>query len=343
MTLHRSLLPRAIVTLLSASSYYPTSSTFLVPRKHFSTTTAMAANAKVIDSHLHIWATASESTSDYPYSSPDQTPPPNLQNVAFPSALLELMSKAGVDGTLIVQPINHKFDHSYVKNAIKTYPEKFKGMMLFDPSLSPKMAIDRLEELVLAGFVGVRFNPYLWPDGQPMSGTCEDGADGSGMAVYRRCGELNIPVGVMCFKGLGLHYEDILNLISKSPKTTLILDHMGFCALNEKGDQAFQQLLSLADYPNVMIKVSALFRNTGDVDQFPYDKVRKLRFEPLLERFGAKRLMMGTDFPYVLETEGAYEGAVNAVKSWLEGEERDAVMGGTAELAFGKWGQTREG
>ncbi|KAL7460768.1 hypothetical protein ACHAXS_001212 [Conticribra weissflogii] len=340
MTLYRVFIPRALVTLLSVSSYCPSSSAFLAPRYLSSTSTAvMATAAKVIDSHLHIWATASESTSGYPYSSPEQIPPHNLRNVASPSALLEQMSKAGVDGSLIVQPINHKFDHSYVKNAIKTYPDKFKGMMLFDPSLSSKMAIVRLEELVLAGFVGVRFNPYLWPDAQPMSGKCEDGTDGAGMAVYRRCGELNIPVGIMCFKGLSLHYEDILDLISKSPKTTLILDHLGFCALNKKGDEEFQQMLSLATYPNVMVKISALFRNTGDEDQFPYEKVRKLRFEPLLERFGAKRLMMGTDFPYVLETEGAYEGAVNTVKSWLEeGEERDAVMGGTAELAFGTWG-----
>jgi len=235
-----------------------------------------------------------------------------------------------VDGALIVQPINHKFDHSYVSNAMKQYPDKFKGMLLHDPSLPSKLAVERLEELVLAGFVGVRFNPYLWPEGELMSDSC-------GLEVYKRCGELKVPVGVMCFKGLGLHIDDILALIDKSPDTILIMDHLGFCALNEDGDAAFEQLLGLAKYPNVYVKVSALFRNTGDVDSFPYDKVKTKRFEPLLDAFGADRLMMGSDFPFVLETENAYKGAVDTVRSWCEGSDRDAVMGGTAERLFGSW------
>eukprot|EP01083_Nonionella_stella_P246192 855048_1 len=244
------------------------------------------------------------------------------------------MNDAGVDGALIVQPINHKFDHSYVANAMKKYPDKFKGMLLHDPSLSPESAVERLEELVLSGFVGVRFNPYLWPnDKKSMS---ED--SGCGLAVYKRCGELKVPVGVMTFKGLGLHMDDISSLIDKSPETILILDHLGFCALNDDGDAAFRQLLSLAKYSNVHVKVSALFRNVGDRDSFPYNKVKSERFDPLMEAFGAERLMVGSDFPFVLETEQAYKGAINTVKSWIpEGIDRDAVMGGTAERLFGSW------
>lgn len=63
------------------------------------------------------------------------------------------------------------------------------------------------------GFCGVRFNPYLWPQG---------GAgmqDETGLALYRKAGELDMPVGVMCFKGLGLHIEDIHALLESSPQT----------------------------------------------------------------------------------------------------------------------------
>lgn len=293
----------------------------------------MTSASATIDSHLHVWATADEAASTYPYAGPDQTPPTQLQNLASPSELLKKMSEAGVDGALIVQPINHKFDHSYVAEAMRAHPGKFKGMMLHDPSLSAEAAVARLEELVLGGFVGVRFNPYLWPEGGRMSES-----DG-GSAVYRRCGELNVPVGVMCFKGLGGHIDDIEKLISQSPGTVLVLDHLGFCALNAEGDKAFDQLLSLAKNPNVMVKVSALFRNTGEEDSFPYDKVKCRRFDPLLEKFGHQRLMMGSDFPFVLETEGSYIGAVDTVRSWVvDAEVRDAIMGGTAERAFGPWG-----
>lgn len=322
----RSLLLRPIRFSLTALCASSSSSAFSMPA-------ASSSSSAVVDSHLHVWATAEEAASKFPYAGSDQTPPPQLRDAASPEALLERMGEAGVDGALIVQPINHKFDHSYVANAMKKYPDRFKGMLLHDPSLSAELAVERLEELVLSGFVGVRFNPYLWPGGGLMS---EDG--GGGLAVYKRCGEMKVPVGVMCFKGLGLHIDDINSLISKSPETPLILDHLGFCALNDEGDEAFELLLGLAKCPNVYVKVSALFRNTGDSDSFPYDKVKSKRFDPLLEAFGADRLMMGSDFPFVIETEGGYTGAVNTVKSWIpEGGDQNAVMGGTAERLFGSW------
>lgn len=290
-----------------------------------------AFSMKTIDSHLHVWADASEAES-FPY---DQPPPESVQNVATPEALLEQMKNAEVDGALIVQPINHKYDHSYVTNAIKKYPQQFKGMLLHDPSLPPEMAVKRLEELVLSGYVGVRFNPYLWNEGEKMS---TDG--GGGIAVYKRCAELKCPVGIMCFKGLELHFDDILALIEKSPDTQLVLDHLGFCALNEKGDESFKQLLSLSKYKNVSIKISALFRNTGEDDSFPYDGIKTNRFEPLMESFGPDRLLLGSDFPYVLETEGGYAGAISTVRKWCNDNDADAdlVLGGTAERLFGKWG-----
>ena len=74
-------------------------------------------------------------------------------------------------------------------------------------------------------------------------------------------------------------------------------------------------MLSLAKHLNVYVKVSALlFRNTGDVDAYPYHKVKSKRFDPLMQAFGAKRLMMGSDFPFAFEKEQGYKGAVNAVK-----------------------------
>ena len=280
---------------------------------------------KTIDSHLHIWANAKESN-DYPYA-PEQTPPPTIIDLASTDALLHQMSEAGVDGALIVQPINHKYDHRYVKNAIKSHPDKFKGMMLFDPSLNEDLAVDRLEELVLDGFVGVRFNPYLF-DGKMSENP-------SAVRVFERCAALKVPIGIMCFKGIELHYDDIIALCKSSPETSVILDHFGFAAVDNQ--EQFEMVLALAKF-NVAVKISALFRLS---DAFPYDKVKTERFEPLLETFGASRLMFGTDFPYVTQEEVGYKGAVETVASWLSGKDeaqRRAIMGGTAERYFGTWG-----
>ncbi|KAA3467167.1 4-sulfomuconolactone hydrolase [Gossypium australe] len=62
-----------------------------------------------IDSHLHIWASPQEAADKYPYF-PGQEPtlPGHLD------FLLQCMEEASVEGAVIVQPINHKFDHSLV-------------------------------------------------------------------------------------------------------------------------------------------------------------------------------------------------------------------------------------
>ncbi|CAB9506344.1 Amidohydrolase [Seminavis robusta] len=298
--------------------------------------TTSTTPTKVIDSHLHVWASAEEAASGFPYAS-GQEPPESLRSLASTSELLKRMDATGVDGALIVQPINHKFDHSYVLQAMKSHPTRFKGMLLLDPSLSPEEAVSRLEDLALQGMVGVRFNPYLWPkEGDDKKWTPMSTPGGAGLAVYKRCAELKLAVGVMCFQGLSLHYPDILQLIQESPDTMLILDHFGFTGLDEEGNAAFQKLLELAKYPNVIIKISALFRLK---DPSPYEKVQKERLVPLLETFGAERLMFGTDFPFVLEQPESYDGMVQLTSSWLaDPKDKQAVMGGTAERVFGHWG-----
>ena len=318
---------------------------------------------KIIDSHLHVWANEIESK-QYKYED-GQTPPESLKNNANVLSLLTKMKESNVDGALIVQPINHKYDHSYVlEEAMKKYPNKFKGMLLHDPLLSSKDAVIRLEELALQGFVGVRYNPYLWPlveEENDKAGTTSSKKNmlmstpnGSGLAVYKRCGELNMPVGIMCFKGLDLHIDDIRSLLESSSKTMMILDHFSFTSLsntNDDGssdnddtnDKVFQQLLQLGkDYPDqLIIKISALFR-LGDRDGYPYTRLQKERFEPLLEVFGSDRLMFGSDFPFVLEQQESYSGTIDLISNvWLEDYPetvKTSIMGGTAERLFGKWG-----
>lgn len=326
-----------LLTVTVAALYQPVplASAFSMDMMSSSASTSKPRATKVIDSHLHVWASRDEAAKSYPYAE-GQEPPQNLADRASTLELLKQMDQAGVDGALIVQPINHKFDHSYVEAAIREHPSKFKGMLLVDPSLPPADAVQRLEELALKGFVGVRFNPYLWPKGHLMS---EKG--GCGEAVFKRCAELQMPVGIMVFKGLEHHFEDICSLIESSPETAVILDHLGFTGLNNDGNKAFKKLLTLAKYQNVNVKISALFRVAGPGnDPYPYEGVRAKRFVPLLQEFGADRLLAGTDFPFVLEEDGGYCGTIRLIQSWLADaseKERAIVMGGTAERLFGPW------
>ena len=145
-----------------------------------------------IDSHLHVWG---DGSAPFPYL---KDPPPSaLIPTGSPDNLVKQMDEAGVEGALIVQPINYLYDHSFVKAAMEKYPDKFKGMCLLDPSCN----VDYLPKLKAEGFGSVRFNPYLpeWNMAKM--------SDRVGQKLFSQCGELGLPVGFMCFQGLRKHSE----------------------------------------------------------------------------------------------------------------------------------------
>ncbi|XP_010250629.1 PREDICTED: uncharacterized protein LOC104592823 [Nelumbo nucifera] len=284
---------------------------------------------KIIDSHLHVWASPEEAAHKYPYFPGQEPTLPG--NVDF---LLQCMEEAGIDGALIVQPINHKFDHSLVTSVLRKYPSKFVGCCLANPS-EDGSGINQLENLVLKdGYRAVRFNPYLWPSGQQMTNEI-------GKAMFSKAGELGVPVGFMCMKGLDLHISEIEELCSDFPSTVVLLDHLGFCKppLNDDESKIFSRLLNLSRYPQVHVKFSALFRVTRK--SFPYEDTCHL-LSQVVSSFGANRVMWGSDFPYVVP-ECGYKGAKEAVtliahQASLSEADLEWIMGKTVmQLFHGSW------
>jgi predicted TIM-barrel fold metal-dependent hydrolase len=287
------------------------------------TTTAIAP----VDSHLHVYSDGRDPV--FPLAT---APPPHLADAQPESGLWAAMCAAGVAGALIVQPINHQFDHRYVA-AVMADPKwsgRFKGMCLLDPMADDAFLPQRRAE----GFVGVRFNPYLFaeteqeeeeqedgahkdgpseiPPAAPVEAACNGGGAGGdepapaaaadtgsppsappaaaaaaattttavaattvgstsrisssssagsttssrsrpvtmrgrrATQLFRQAGELGMPVGFMCFKGLHRHVDDIVALMTAAPRTPVVLDHWGFFLQDGKVvEEAFQQLLAL--------------------------------------------------------------------------------------------------
>ena len=101
-----------------------------------------------------------------------------------------------------------------------------------------------------------------------------------------------MPVGFMCFKGLSLHFQDISNLLTAHPRTKAVIDHWGFFLQNGAIDEgSWQQLLSLSSYPQVYVKISAMFRVS--TEEWPYSDL-DTRLVELVEAFGADRIMWGS-------------------------------------------------
>lgn len=129
------------------------------------------------------------------------------------------MDRAGVAGALIVQPGNHLYDHSYVTSVLRAAPTRFVGCLLADPR--PEGGEAELRRLVNEeGYRAVRFNPYLWPEGERMT-------NARGRAMYAAAGELGVPVSHMPFKGLLLHIDEIETLCVDYPQTKVCV--FGWC------------------------------------------------------------------------------------------------------------------
>ena len=317
--------------LASASSFVNTSAMF-------------SGTRQVIDSAIHLWSCGAE---PYQWAVP---PPTNLHGAATAEAYIESARAAGVAGALVVQPANHMYDHTYVSDMLKEHSGFFRGMGLANPTLPPQLAVAELDRLQALGFVGVRFNAGAF-----------DGGLNSDVAkvLYKRAGELGMPVGVMAFKGLISFVPALEELCRQFPSTILIVDHLGFFRQPATGGQlgtaatndeaTWAGLLSLAKYPQVHVKVSAPFRTSAEAPPF---LDLQPRIAQLLTVYGASRLMWGSDFPFVLPggfplPEGvsstaaamSYAEAVQVLSQWsmreLDDAALDALMGGTAARLFG--------
>ena len=293
----------------------------------------------VIDAHLHVWSKS------HAYAKGKEPPPELGDDVASAEALKKSMDENGIDGALIVQPINYEYDHSYVASMLKVEPERFRGMALANPSSADGAAaaaqLRSACETAPGQWVGVRFNPYLW---KPAAQEGEWMADEAGLALLEKCHDLDLPIGVMAFGGLRPLVPSLVKLLEHPKTVPIVIDHWGFCrdAPGEKPSEklgfdqtAFDTLLDLGrKYPRLYVKLSAMFRVAAT--DAPHEDL-KPRFDALLAAFGPDRLMWGSDFPFVQLQTGGQAGSLDAIRRFakdLPKPQQAAILGGTAQKLF---------
>ncbi len=267
----------------------------------------------VVDSHLHVW---SDDPDRFPWR-----PLPGFGAPTIPGSLdllLQLQAESGVDKAVLVQPSNYGYDHSYLLDCCHRYPDRLAAVCLVDPEdpASPQT----LERLVREeGFGGMRLRPLCSPD------------DWSWMsspvvcALWEKAAELDVPISFLILPNQMRALED---MVARYPQVKVIVDHFGRQYREESPTYpSAQGLLRLAEYPNTYVKVSAL--SSASKEPYPYPDSLGL-IERIYERFGARRLMWGTDFPYVQLKEG-YRRARELVDrmAFLSESDREWLLGKT--------------
>ena len=102
-----------------------------------------------------------------------------------------------------------------------------------------------------------------------------------------------------------------------------------------QGDSDYEPLLNLSTYANVYIKISGFYAFTEHQPDYPYHDLAPF-LKRLLEKFGSRRMLWGSDAPPVLDF-SSYEQTFACLRHLLPGTSKEdlaSILGGTAKKLF---------
>lgn len=247
--------------------------------------------------------------------------------------MVAAMDAVGVDGALLISPWTlYRYDGSYALQVHAKHPGRFGLIKPFDPA-DPAVAEQVADWAAKPGVVGAR----IMLDRGGVTADPDDPGIGRVLAAATRHG---LPVNLLAWGRL----EQFDGLAAAHPDTQFVLDHLGLQQPFEPPppDEPFgrlPQVLALAQYPNVAIKITGAC--TLSHKPFPFPDI----WEPLariFDAFGLERCLWGTDWTRAVKLV-TYEQAVEAfrVTDLLNDDERAMLMGGALQRIY-KWAPSRE-
>ena len=272
-----------------------------------------------IDSHHHFW---SYSAAEYPWIGDSMAA---LRRDFLPEHLKAEIAAVGIDGVVSVQArqtvgetewlLSLADKHDFIKAVVGWVPLAGAGVREVIARFAPNPKLRAVRHVVQDE-----------PDDRFILG-----------ADFNR--------GVAMLKDFGLVYDILIferqlaasiEFVDRHPQQVFVLDHI---AKPRIGENAFEpwctNIRELARRQNVFCKVSGM---VTEVDWKTWNE-EQLRpyFDVVLEAFGPKRLMFGTDWPVCLAASG-YARWVDVVRKFaaeLSADEQDWLWGGTAVQAYG--------
>jgi predicted TIM-barrel fold metal-dependent hydrolase len=262
----------------------------------------------IVDSHTHVMSTDTErypTRSDLGYW---------FHGAGDVASLLAAMDDAAVDQAVLVQFVGgYGYDCTYAADAVAAGNGRLRlcvavDMYGADPAADLRALATSASPQVVRVF-GVGADDPVWL------------TDGRAAAVWAAAAETGIGI-VATLWDRDLHH--LRPLVEAHPTVTVAIDHCGF--VDFSGDVS--PLLDLADLPAVHVKVSS--HVLGPLED------PAVAVDLLADRFGADRLVWGSDYP---QTEGTYAGMVElarrAARNLDEGEREDFLGGTARRLWFG--------
>lgn len=264
---------------------------------------------RIIDPHVHVW----QNDPAFPWATETVNPP---EEDRTPEMLLALMEENGVEKTVIVQVIHYRWDNTYAAHVLQVYPDKFVGVCRVNPRESA--APDHLNFWVEEhGFQGVRLSPAADASGDWFASKMMN-------PLFRRAQSLNVPLLLLTRPG---RLGDLAARLEKYPDLDVVIDHMADC--HPDNPDEIQQLLDLARYPRVYVKISHTWAISRQ--SYPWSDTHDL-VERVYQTYGADRIMWSTDWPVCLSN-ATYAQTLSSVRDemgFFTPEDLAWVLGKTA-------------
>jgi L-fuconolactonase len=266
------------------------------------------AQTACIDSHVHVWASASGDVARFPFAAGASVPPGFDASV---DSLVQRMKANRVDRTVLIQVIHYRWDNSYLVDCLRRFPKLFIGICRVNPK--DPAAPDHLTNWTEKGCRGVRLSPGAGPEGDWILGPLM-------RPLWKRCGELQVPMTLLIPAS---RLRDLTPLLDRFPNLSVVIDHMADCPPQDDG--AIADLLALARYPRVFVKITHPWSLSKQA--YPFRDTWPL-IQRVRDAFGSARLMGGTDWPIKPET-CTYEQRLALYREWLpffNDEERADIL-----------------
>ena len=246
-------------------------------------------------------------TTRYPFHSQAAYRPDASRFPADPLAdYLAHMDAQGIDRAILVHPEPYGDDHRLVLDSLEREPERFLGTALFypaDPDAPKKLRalVARQPRIIALRFHALRNKTvYL-----------ERFSDRGPTALWETAAELGLWVELHIDPAFA---AQIAPLVKRFPETTVLIDHLAEPYMGTGVE--FANVLALAEYPNVYMKLSGLNHFATDAPLYasvlPFTRW-------VADAFGPQRMVWGSGTPEI----------VDAHLPHFSAEERALVKGGT--------------
>ena len=191
-------------------------------------------------------------------------------------SILDLMSRNGVDKTVIIHVCYYGRDNTYATHCVKTYPDKFRaigqlvGYRLHSPADPGNPA--RLERAIKEEhLVGMRLSPIYDKDIVWLN-------DPVCYPLWKKAQEIGAVFNVFIAPAQLPQLED---MVKRYPKVKIVVDHLGRPEILSSPPWVENDyLLRLARYPNVWVKFRDVTDELPDADVGQVGLVPFLQIEP---------------------------------------------------------------